>query len=85
MDQSRTITLDGVTYSVDQFSDAVKQAIGVYNAFAADLQKEQLKVLKTQSAMQALGSQIAAAVKKELADKQEPQVTASQGELKVEM
>lgn len=68
-DQAQTITLDGVQYALDQFSAQVVQAVAIYNGFAADLQKEQLAVLKTQSAIQHLGSQISEAVKKELADK----------------
>ena len=65
----QTITLDGVSYALDQFSAAVQQAVGVYNTFAADLQKAQVEVIKCQSAMQTVGAQISEAVKKELAEK----------------
>ena len=68
-DQVQTITLDGVQYPLADFSAQVVQAVAIYNGFAADLQKEQLAVLKTQSAIQHLGAQITEAVKKELADK----------------
>ena len=68
-DQARTITLDGVQYAVEQFSPGVVQAVDIYNTFAADLQKSQLEVLKAQAAMQTVGQQITAAVKKELAEK----------------
>lgn len=68
-EQSRTITLDGTSYDVAQFSDGVQQAVVIYNAFQADLQKAQLEVVKNQSAMQSVGTQIAAAVRKELEDK----------------
>jgi hypothetical protein len=68
-EQARTITLDGVQYAVDQFTPGVQQAVDIYNSFAADLQKAQLEVLKTQSAMQTVGAQITAAVKKELEEK----------------
>lgn len=74
MEQPRTITLDGTTYEVTQFSAAVQQAVGVYNTFAAELQKEQLAVIKTQAAIQQLSGQIAEAVKKELAEKAEAPV-----------
>lgn len=67
-EQARTITLDGVSYDVAQFSQGVQSAVGIYNAINADLQKEQLAVLKSQAAMQSIGAQIAEAVKKELAD-----------------
>lgn len=74
-EQARTITLDGVQYAVDQFSPGVVQAVEIYNTFAADLQKSQLEVLKTQAAMQTVGAQITAAVKKELAEKQAAETT----------
>lgn len=69
MAEARTITLDGISYDVAQFSEGVQQAVGIYNTFAAQLQAEQLAVLKTQSAMQGLGAQISAAVRKELDEK----------------
>jgi hypothetical protein len=67
-EQTKTITLDGVSYDVAQFSQGVQSAIVIYNTFQADLQKEQLAVMKTQAALQSVGNQIAEAVKKELAD-----------------
>jgi hypothetical protein len=84
-EQARTITLDGISYDVDQFTDAVKQAVGIYNSFAADLQKEQVAVVKTQSAMQSLGAQIAAAVRKELDDKKAAAEAAANGETPAEV
>jgi hypothetical protein len=66
---TKTITLDGISYDVSQFSEGVQQAITIYNSFSADLQKAQLEVVKTQAAMQSVGAQIAAAVKKELEEK----------------
>lgn len=68
MDQ-RTITLDGVTYEVASFSEGVQQAVTIYNTFSAELQKEQLAVVKTQAAIQNVGNQLAAAIRKELDDK----------------
>jgi hypothetical protein len=65
----KTITLDGTSYEVAQFSDGVQQAVNIYNTFAADLQKSQLEVVKCQAAMQSVGNQISAAVRKELDDK----------------
>ena len=70
MDQTKTITLDGVSYDLAQFSAGVQQAVGIYNSFAADLQKAQLDVMKNQAAMQSVGAQITEAVKKELAEKE---------------
>lgn len=76
MDQTRSITVDGISYDLAQFSDAVKQAVAVYNKFQADLQEAQLEVIKSQSAMQTIGTQIADAVKKELAEKAAAATTA---------
>ena len=70
MEPTRTITLDGISYDVAQFSQGVQSAIAVYNQFQADLQREQLAVMKTQGALQSIGGQIGEAVKKELAEKQ---------------
>lgn len=70
MEQAKqTITLDGVQYTLDQFSQAVQQAVAVYNAINADLQKAQLEAVKCQSALQSISTQISEAVKKELAEK----------------
>jgi len=68
-DPARTVSLDGISYDVEQFSDQVKQAVNIYNTFAAQLQTEQLAVLKSQAAMQTLGAQIAGAIRKELDEK----------------
>jgi hypothetical protein len=65
----KTITLDGVSYEVSQFSEGVQQAVVIYNTFSVDLQKAQLEVVKCQAAMQSVGNQISAAVRKELDDK----------------
>lgn len=69
MDQARSITIDGISYDVAQFSQEVQQAVGIYNAIAADLQKNQLEVIKCQAALQQVGSQIGTAVKGELEKK----------------
>jgi hypothetical protein len=66
MEAPKTITLDGVVHEVEKFSQPVQNAIGVYNTFNAQLQAEQLAVMKTQAALQAIGAQIAEAVKAEL-------------------
>jgi hypothetical protein len=79
--QPSSITLDGVSYTLDQFSAAVVQAVGVYNTFQADLQREQLAVIKTQAALQNIGNQITEAVKKELADKAALQEAANEATL----
>jgi gas vesicle protein len=69
MDQPHTINLDGISYNVDQFSKGVQQAVLIYNKFTAQLQDQQLEVMKTQAALQQVGQQITEAVKKELEEK----------------
>lgn len=64
-----TLTLDGVTYNVTEFSQQIQSAVTVYNTFNAELQKEQLAAMKTQAALQTIGAQISEAVRKELAAK----------------
>lgn len=76
-DQTRTITIDDVSYNVDQFSQGIQHAIGMYNTFAAELQQEQLAAVKTQAAMQTIGTQISEAVKKELAEKEKLSVNGA--------
>jgi hypothetical protein len=67
MEQPKTINLDGTTYEVDQFSPGIQQAVFIYNKFSAQLQDEQLAVMKTQAALQQVGQQITEAVQNELA------------------
>lgn len=70
MEQPKTINLDGTQYDIDQFSPGVQQAVFIYNKFAAQLQDQQLEVMKTQAAIQQVGQQITEAVQKELAEKE---------------
>lgn len=70
MEKTNTITLDGVTYNVADFSQTVQQAINIYNSFTTDLNKLQLEVVKHQAAIQSVSTQIAEAIRKELAVKQ---------------
>lgn len=72
----QTITIDDIAYPIDQFSPAVQQAVAIFNTFQADLTKAQLDVIKNQSALQTVGSQISEAAKKELADKAAGSVAA---------
>ena len=50
-----SITLDGISYDVTQFSSGVQQAVAIYNQFQQDLQKAQLEVIKSQAALQSVG------------------------------
>jgi len=69
MDQTNSITVDGISYDAGQFTQSVQQAVSIYKNFQADLQKEQLAVIKTQAALDNIGKQIGEAVKTELAEK----------------
>lgn len=82
-EQARTLTLDGVTHDVTLFSEGVQQAVVIYNTFAADLQKAQLEVVKNQAAMQSVGAQISAAVRKELDDKAAAEAAPAEAEVEV--
>lgn len=67
--ESTLLTIDGVSYELAAFSDEVKNAMAVFESFAKDLQQEELKVLKTRSAMDHIRLQIVTQVKKEVDDK----------------
>lgn len=67
--ENQTITVDGISYDIAQFSNEIKQAISIYNTINADLQKAHVEVVKSQAALQTIGNQIAAGVRKELEDK----------------
>lgn len=67
--KSGSVTVDNISYDVAQFSPEVQQAVSIYNAFQADLQKAQLEVIKVQAAIQNVGQQLTAAIKTELEKK----------------
>ena len=73
----QNITIDGISYAVDQFSQQVQQAVAIYNAINLDLQKSQLETIKAQAALQNIGAQITEAVKKELTEKAEAVATSA--------
>jgi hypothetical protein len=75
--ENQSITVDGISYDLAQFTDEVKAAVGVYNAINLDLQKAQVEVLKGQAALQTIGTQIATAVRKELDAKKSAAETES--------
>lgn len=76
-DLTRTITLDGISYDVAQFSQQVQQAVAIHSSFSADLKKAQLEVLKTQAALKVVTDQISESVQKELEAKKETQKVAA--------
>lgn len=67
--EPRNITIDGISYDVSQFSQGVQQAVAIYNSVQADLAKAQYEAIKSQAALQQIGSQISEAVQKELEEK----------------
>jgi hypothetical protein len=62
--ETPTVTIDGITYNTSDFSEDIQRAIQIYNSIQADFAKEQLAVIKSQAALQAIGTQISEAVKK---------------------
>lgn len=83
-EQARTITLDGISYDVGQFSEQVQQGVAIYNTIAAQLQGEQLAVIKSQAALQTLSAQLAQAVRKELDEKKAAAEASAEGEASAE-
>lgn len=69
MEQARTLTIDGTSYDIGQFSQGVQQAVMIHNKFSAQLQDQQLEVLKTNAALREVAAQIGEAVKAELEQK----------------
>ena len=69
MEQNRSLTLDGISYDLAQFSDGVQQLVAIYHRLNSQLQDHQLEVMKSQAAMQQVSNQIAEQVRKELDEK----------------
>lgn len=67
--QPSSINVDGENHEIKQFSPGIQQAVFLYNKFNAELQEQQIEVMKTQAALQQIGMQITEAVKIELAQK----------------
>ena len=67
--QPNSINVDGENHEIKQFSPGIQQAVFLYNKFSAQLQEQQIEVMKTQAALQQIGMQITEAVKIELAQK----------------
>lgn len=67
--ESTLLTVDGISYEMASFSDEVRNAMAVFETFAKDLQQEELKALKTRSAMDHIRMQIVTQVKKEVEEK----------------
>lgn len=66
MAEIKTITRDGTSYPVEQFSAEVQHLVAIYNKFQAQLPDLQLEVMKTQAAMNQLNEEIGKYVDKEL-------------------
>lgn len=66
--KTATLTIDGVEYQLDQFSDNVKRLIGIRDVWSAQLNDERLTVAKSETAIQSLDAQLTNLVKTELAE-----------------
>lgn len=73
------IVLDGVSYSLSNFSQNVQAMVNVRQRWEGELAEERSKVLKTEQAMRALDAELTALVQKELADKAEAAKVAEAG------
>lgn len=66
---AQEITLDGVTYSINNFSQSVQAMVNVRSRWESDLAEERAAVLKTESAIRALDVELAKTVQQELQKK----------------
>lgn len=64
--KTQFLTLDGVQYNIDEFSHSVAQLVTIYNRFMADLQDNQLELMKTQAAISQITAQLTEQMKLEL-------------------
>lgn len=55
---TQTINIGEKTYDVEQLSPRVKRLIAVYQAWAADAEKQQVELAKTQAALRDLTREI---------------------------
>ncbi len=70
-----TVTIDGVTHSVTDFSNEVQQLVGIRNLWGNQLNDERLAAAKTEAALRTLDNQLAELVTKQLDEKaKEPAV-----------
>lgn len=59
----KTLTLDGTEYEVEKLGPAVQNLLRIRSVWAGDLQKEQLAVAKSETAIKALDLEIVAQAK----------------------
>lgn len=70
----QTVTIDGQEYPVTQFSQNVQQLIAIHTKWRNELTEERLAVAKTENAIRALDSELAATIAQELQPTPEPDV-----------
>lgn len=64
-----SITIDGIQYALDNFSQEIKQLIAVYHVWQQEQQELQLEKLKLDAALSFVQRDIMERASKELADK----------------
>lgn len=62
----QSLTLNGISYSINQFSPQVQQLTNFYNSLIADQATETYALMKTQAAIAQVHNQITEIVKDEL-------------------
>ena len=65
--EPQTITLDGVQYPLDNFSDEVKRLVGIYNAWQKEAQELRLKLVKEEFALTELNRKLVSKLQEEIA------------------
>lgn len=66
IDQPSSITIEGVEYPVQNFSETVQRLVAIHTEWRNDLQAERLSLAKTEAAVRALDTEISQVVSAEL-------------------
>lgn len=64
--EPQTITLDGVQYQLDSFSDEVKHLVGIYNIWQKEAQELRLKLVKDEFALAELNRKLVSKLQEEI-------------------
>lgn len=78
IEQPTTLTIDGKSFAVADFSDKVKNLIAIRTEWQNDLVKERLMVAKSEAALRGVDAELAQLVSEELKAKEEPAAPAAE-------
>jgi hypothetical protein len=69
VEKTINLTVDGVDYPVDSFSETVQRLVAIHSQWRQDLAEERLAVAKTEAAIRAVDQELAQNVAAELAQR----------------